>query len=66
MSNDYIGWFSALKHILRGHASMWSELGEFLLNVSGVILCNMNAEKFGVSSCTCASYLQFFCFAYYG
>jgi hypothetical protein len=29
MSNDYIGWFLALKHILKGHVGMWSGLGDF-------------------------------------
>jgi hypothetical protein len=31
MSNDYIGWFSALKHILKGHAGLWSKLVDFYL-----------------------------------
>jgi hypothetical protein len=31
MSSDYIGWFSALKHILKGHASTWSKLWDFYL-----------------------------------
>jgi hypothetical protein len=31
MSNDYIGWFLALKHILKGHVGLWSGLGDFYL-----------------------------------
>jgi hypothetical protein len=31
MSNDCIGWFSALKHILKSHASLWSRLRDFYL-----------------------------------
>jgi hypothetical protein len=31
MLNDYIGWFLALKRILKGHASLWSGLGDFYL-----------------------------------
>jgi hypothetical protein len=25
----HIGWFLALKHILKGHAGLWSGLGDF-------------------------------------
>jgi hypothetical protein len=31
MLNDYIGWFLTLKDILKGHASLWSRLGDFYL-----------------------------------
>jgi hypothetical protein len=31
MLNDYIGWFLALKHILKGHASLGNGLGDFYL-----------------------------------
>jgi hypothetical protein len=31
MSNDYIGWFSALKHILKGHVGLWNGLGDFYM-----------------------------------
>jgi hypothetical protein len=31
MLNDYIGWFSASKHILKGRAGLWNGLGDFYL-----------------------------------
>jgi hypothetical protein len=77
MSNDCIGWFSALKHILKGHASMWEWAWIFLPGVSEVILCNVNVGKFGIwtlklhcGACTCASRLVvcnfIFCFKWLG
>ncbi len=60
MSNDCIGWFLALKHILKGHAGVWEWTWRFLLGVSEVILCNVNVGKFGLwtlelhcGACTC-------------
>jgi hypothetical protein len=40
MSNDCIGWFSALKYILKGHACLCSELEDFDL-VFLELLCVM-------------------------
>ncbi len=63
MSNDCIGWFSALKHILKSHASLWSRLRDFylvFLELSCVMRMLENLE-FGVQTlelhcvtCTCA------------
>ncbi len=54
MSNDCIGWFSTLKHILKGHAGMWSKLGDFYLvfvELSCVLWMLKNLE-FGLWSYT--------------
>ncbi len=54
MSNDCIGWFSALKHILKSHASLWSKLGDFysvFLELSCVMRM-LESLEFRLWSCT--------------
>jgi len=66
MSNDCIGWFSTLKHILKGHAGMWSKLGDFYLVFVELscVMWMLKKLEFGVwslelhyATCNCASRL---------
>ncbi len=53
MSNDCIGWFSTLKHILKGHAIMWSKLGDFYLVFLKLscVMWMLESLEFGLWSC---------------
>jgi hypothetical protein len=48
MSNDCIGWFCSFETYLERSCKSVEWAWRFLLGVSGIILCNVNARKFGI------------------
>jgi hypothetical protein len=51
-SNDCICWFSALKHIFKGHADLWSGLEDFDLVFLELfcVMCMLESLEFEVST----------------